>query len=482
MTPSTTISKTDGNLGVSSATERILAIIGTSSAGDYDTPTSVTSKNDLTDEFGNGPLVEACAYMIARGIPVVAVRANPATDGDYGSITDGVTGTATVAETASTFPTGNYDVIVEILTGGALGTAGITYRYSFDNGVGWSDETALGTSLIFALGRGVSFTLSSATSTLIAGDTWSVTTTGPVIGTGDLTDSFAALKLSSLEWLRVLVLATADATIIAQCESFATSFHADGKYPEVITNTRFRGSSDPDETRAEYQAAMAAIAIAGQTRETSVGVDQCELVSEVSGNRFRQPISIPYAARLMLIDDSQDAAAKSDGALPGVFLTTDSGDGKYHDERKHPGLDALGFTTLRTWGGRPITPGVYINNPRVISGAGSDYRYFQHSALINRVIEMTFQLFNNRLSKSVLVDSTTGKIRESSARALEEAVTADLRTAFEDSKRCSAVRCVVSRTDDILVTDTIHFDVQVVPLGVVKKFIGKAGLVRSLPA
>ncbi len=480
MTPSTSITKTDGNLGVSSNTERILAVIGTSSAGAYDTPTSVTSKNDLTTGFGSGPLVEACAYMISRGIPVVAIRSNPATDGTYGSVTTTIAGTATVTSTVGTHPVDLYDVVVQILTGGALGTTGITYRYSFDGGVSWSNETALGTSTTMALGRGVSFTLASAASTFIAGDTWSVTTVAPVNGTSDIADSFTALTSYSGEWLRVLVLASADATIIAQCETFAKSFHTDGKYPEVITCVRPRGAA---ETRATYQSVLAAMALTVQTTETSVCVDQCEIVSEVDAKRLRMPTSIPYAARLMLIDDSQDASAPADGELDGVFLFTAGGAANYHDERRWPGLDVLGFTTLRTWGGRPVNPGAYINNPRLLSGAGSDYRYFQHSAIVNRVIEKAFQLCNTRLSRSVLVDQGTGKIRESAAKSIEDAITEDLRTEFQRASppRVSGIRFVLSRTDDILATDTVHFDVQIQPLAYLKKFIGKAGLVRILP-
>lgn len=477
MTPKVTIQKTDGNLGVASNTDRILAIVATASAGAFDTAFTYTNKNDVTDEFVSGPLVEAGAYCIARGIPVVLIRSNPTTPGDYGTIDEtGVIGTATVAE-GVTAPDGDYDVIVEILTGGALGTAGIIFRSSHDNGVNWTEPQALGVSLTLTCGRGVSFTLAAAASTLLAGDRWTVTTTAPKILTGDLAESFTALSDFSGEWLRVLVLADGDATLLAQCNSFAESFHDEGKYPEVIACTRARGVA---ETRAAYQAVLAAIAAAVQSTEVSCCADACEIVSEVNGWRLRLPPSIPYAARLMAIDDSQDAAARADGALDGVFVETAEGERRYHDERRYPGLDALGFTTLRTWGGRPIVPGVYINNPRLLSGAGSDFRYFQLSAILNRAIERTHQLLQPRLSQGVLVDTSTGRIREDVAKSLEDAMDADLATEFRDPGRCSGIRFRLSRTDDVLATDTLHFDVEQVPLAYIKHFIGKAGLVKKL--
>lgn len=477
MLPIVQVKKTDGNLGVATNTERILAIIGTASAGDLNKAFAFANKNDVTDLWKTGPLVEAMTYMLDQGIPCVGIRSSPTTPGAYGTIDhSGVLGTATIAH-GSTVPVDDNDVVVEIITGGAIGTAGIVFQYSMD-GVNFSQPQALGTSATLTCDGGVSFTLTSTTSTLLAGDKWLVTTTAPKILSADLQTSFTALSDYSGEWLRVLVLADGDATILGECDVFAKSFHADGKYPEVIANTRARAVLT--ETRADFQTAMAAIAAAVQSSEVSCCVDACEMLSSVTGRRLRRPPSIPYAARTMLIDDSQDAAAKADGALPGVFVETATGVRNYHDERRYPGLDVLGFTTLRTWGGRPVSPGVYVCNPRVLSGSGSDYRYFQLSAIVNRVIESSFKLLEPKLSMSVLL-SDTGSIREDVAASIEEAVNAVLRTQYQTPGRVSGVRMTLSRTDDILSTDTISFDTKVQPLGVAKKFIGKTGLVRVLP-
>ncbi len=480
MLPIAQITKTDGNLGVAANTDRILAIIGSASSGDFDTAGSYTNRSDITDEFTSGPLVEAGAYMVDKGIPVVLIRSNPTTAGTYGTIDDaGVTGTAIIVAGA-TAPVDEYDVIVEIVTGGALATAGIIFKYSMDAGENWSNDQALGTSLTMTLEAGVSFTLSVATNTFIAGDTFSVTTVAPVVASADVTDSCTALTAYSGDWLRVLVLCKADATILANLDTFAESFHAEGKYPEVITNTRARNLGAA-ESRATYQTALAAIAAAVQSTEVSCCADQCELVSSVSGRRLRRPVAIPFAARTMLIDDSQDAAAKADGALPGVFLSTPAFETVYHDERRNPGLDALGFTTLRSWGSRPLSPGAYVCNPRLLSGAGSDYRYFQLSAIVNRIIESAFSLVEPKLSMSVLLNES-GTIREDVATSIEDAVTAELRTRYSDPGRVSGVRFTLSRTDNVLSTDQLTFNVQIQPLAYVKKFIGKAGLVRVLAA
>lgn len=477
MIPNVTISKTDRNLGVAADTDRILAIIGTSLAGETGKAFAFSNTNDAEEEYEGGPLLEAAGYMITEGVPIVTIRATPSVAGAYGAIDDdGVTGSATVVATGGTHPDADYDAAVEVLVGGALGTAGIVYRWTLDGGVNWSLPTSLGTGLVIALPGDVSFTLSAATDTLAEGDRWSVTTTGPKLSSSDLTPAFEALKDYSGEWLRVLVLTHADATILAACHAFATSFHKEGKYPEVITNLRPRGLA---EERPDYQAALAAEVAEVQSSEVSPVADQCEVVSALSGRRLRMLAAIPYAARLMLIDDSRDAAEKALGALPNVFLTTAAGERRYHDERRWEGLDALGITTLRTFGGRPISPGVYINNPRLLSGAGSDYRYFQLSAILNRIIETAFSLLNERLSARVLLNSE-GKIREDVASTVEEAASAELRTLYSDPGRVSNVRLKLSRTDNVLSTDTISFTVEAQPLAYTKKFIGKAGLARVI--
>lgn len=476
MIPNVNMQKTDGNLGVASSTDRILAVVGPSSAGTVGVAVSVTNKADLVTAFGQGPLVEACGYMIARGLPVVAVRSTGSTVGAYGAIVaTGKTGTSTITAGGSA-PQGDYDPVVQILTGGTVGTAGIVFRYSLDGGVNFSQGKSQGTATTMTLENGVSFALGAGT--LIANDTWSTSTTAPKSSSSDLAIALTALSDYSGEWLRVLVLADADTTILAQGASFTDPFHADGKYPEVITNVRPRGAA---ETRAAYQTALAAIAAAVQSAEVSCCVDQGETISEISGRRLRMPQSVPYAARTMLVDDAVDPSAKADGAVPNFFLTNAAGVSVYHDERKNPGLDVLGFTTLRSYGGRPVSPGVYVNNARVLSGAGSDYRFFQHSAIVNRVIEAAYSLLLPRLSQAVLLEAATGRIREDVAKSIEDACTTELRSRFADPGRVSGVRLVLSRTDNVLSTDTLSFSVQVQPLGYVKQFVGKVGLVRVLP-
>lgn len=473
-----TIQKTDGNLGVALDTERILAVIAPATSGDLNVAYSFATPSDLVDKFAGGKLVESCALLIQQGVPVISVRCSASVLGTYSAIDrTAVTGTGVIAA-GTTKPADDFDVVVQIVTGGTLGTAGIVFHYSLDAGVNWSAGVQLGTSLTMTLEQGVSFALSGAAGTLLAGDTWTCSTTGPRASSTDLAAAFTALQDYDGEWLRILVLADADSTILGQCDAYAKSYWADGKYPEIVTNTRARGAA---ETRPAYQSALALISAAVQSTEISCCVDQCEMTSAVSGRRLRQPQAIAYAARLMQNDDSEDASAPADGALTNVFLATAAGAKVYHDERRNPGLDALGFTTFRTYRGKPRLPGVYVNNPRLLAGSTSDYQFFQHSALENRIIEKTYALLLPRLSRGVMCNATTGRIRADVAAAIEDDVNGILRAEFVDTKRASAVQFALSRTDDVLRNFKISFSCAFIPLAYPKEFTGKSGLVAALP-
>jgi hypothetical protein len=484
MLPIASITKTDGNLGVTQPTDRILAVVGYAPSGSTNQATSVTDKNTLTTTFGSSGIgVEAVSYLLNEGVPCVFINPTCSTAATYGAIGEtGVGGTANGFITAgTTHPSGDYDVIVTITLGGTTGTGPITWTYSLDNGVTTSLPQSLGTGLTFTLDSGVSFAVSTG-KTFLTGDVFTCTTTPPKMSSSDLVTAFAALTSYAGEWLRVLALSVdATDTIMADGVTFAASFHSQGKYPEVILNTRARNVAS-SESFATYLGVLAPYSAAVQSAEVTVCADQCEIVSLVSGRRLRLPPAIAVAARLMTNDDSHDAAAKADGALDDVFLTTASGAANYVDERKTPGLDALGYTTLRTWGGRPISPGAYINNARLLAGPLSDYQFFQESAIENRIIEEAYQLLSPMLSMSVLLDPATGFIRPDVADSIENTITAHLRNDFKDPGRVSDLLFQLSRTDNLLSTFTLTFKISTVPLGYVKFFTGKSGLARILPS
>ena len=479
MVPKVSNQKTDGNLGVASQTDRILVIIAPCEKGPLNAPSAFVSSSDVLSLYGQGELTEAVSYVIdVAGLPVVAMRGQASIVATKSTVdATGAVGTSVVTATGNALDT--YDIRLEVLEGGTVGTTGISVRFSLDGGQTFSLPQGLGVATVFAIpSSGISF--SFAAGTLVSGDDYRVTTVGPQMNVTDLGLAFTALRNYDGDWLRVLPMGIeGTATVLSACNVEAIAYHASNKYPEFIVPLRPRTLEPAEETRAAYQAAMAAVVAPVQSLEVSPVADQCEIVSSVTKRRIRRAAALPVAARLIgVANDSVDAAEVSLGALPGVFLSDASGTIRYHDEFRFPGLDELGITTLRTWGGRPRLKGAYVNNARLLSGPGSDYRYFQHTAIHNRIIESACSILQPKLSMGVLLNAD-GTIREDIAKGIEDAASAELRTLYSDPGQVSGVRLVLSRTDNVLSTDAISFWVPIQPKAYIKEFRGKSGLVRT---
>lgn len=462
----------DGSLGVLPAESgRLYAVIGTSQSGTANAPATFGRVTDLLSAYGYGPLTEAAALHIDRtGRPVVVVKCAAATTtGAMGTIDDsGVTGTAStfIIHTASTFPLGDYEVRVKIVTGGTLGVAGITYRYSLDGGRNYSAVQALGTGLIIApANTGVSFSITTA-KTLIAGDIFGATTTAPA-GTGsEIGDAMDALKASSVSWEILHIASPIDATIFDTVETKFAALAPLGKFRAWIGNTRFPTDA---ESEATYLSSLSTAFLSKSTVVGELCAGCARIVSAVPGRAFqyRLPISYVVGSREASVARHIDSADVNLGALIGVSLRDANGNPvlTLHDETINPGLDDARFTTLRTWEG---LAGVYITRPRIFSAEGSDFSIMPLRRVMNLAREVTRLGLQRRLNQPVLVDKRTGFILEKEAKEIEAYINGLLSAALAPAPMASGWSFALSRTDNILSTKTLSGDTRVIPLGYVE--------------
>lgn len=339
------------------------------------------------------------------GHPVVLVRSDNSTAGAYGAITD--TGTGTSTPTAGvTEPVDAFDVKVEFIEGGTVGVAGITYRWSIDGGKTKSKTLALGVANSITIpDTGVTIALGAGT--IVAGDSISFTTTAPANTNADLAASLEALRVTSLPFDAVLLDIDADATTVATCDLWLKNLgNQKGKFKTIILTARPRG---PIETEAEYRDAMALLFDAAASIDILVCADRADLVSVLRGVKMPRPTGLMVASRGMAIPVGEDAARVARGPLPGVSITDERRNPKYHDEANFPGLDDLRLTTLRTFEGRE---GVFITNARLLSPTGSDYVYWQHARVINRASEIAHAKYTELLSSGVKKSDEVGPAGE----------------------------------------------------------------------
>ncbi len=461
-TPDVLITQLDGALGIQPPSgSKMLAICGPADSGPIATPAAFARIVDITGTFGGGPTVEAAAFEIEHfGKPVIFIRTNATTLGSFGTIvTTGVTGTSVVAVDATTHPNDDYEVAVRIVAGGVRGTAGITYQESLDGGRTWSAVKALGvaTSIIVAGSGGVAFTL--AAGTLVANDTWSVRGNAPLWSAADLAAALDALKASNMPWEACLVVGPIDATALSTIDGKAAAMAALGKYRYFIGNTRM---PNPGETEAAYKTALDGIFGGLSSKSISLWAGAAKVVSSVNYRKYRRPVAMPVAAMLANVSPEINIAQLDVGHLDGVEIRDSNGNPDEHDETINPGLDDSRFGTLRTWEGEA---GVFANWPRIFASAGSDFQLVPFRRVMNIFCETLRGYMIRRIAKPIRVDKVTGYILEADALEIEAGAGAILRAVIMQKPMASKVAFVLSRTDNLLSTQTLTGDGRLTPLG-----------------
>src|ERR1700722_17379864 len=151
-TPNVTIQKaTFATVQAPPSTVGVLAILAGSSTGTVGVPSGFARSNLAVQQFGYGVLTEAASYLLAfANNPVVLCKLTTTNAGTYtGLNVTGVLGTSVV--TTSGAPFDHYVMSVTVVNGGTVGTPGITYTWSPDNGNIVNGAVALGSATTITL-------------------------------------------------------------------------------------------------------------------------------------------------------------------------------------------------------------------------------------------------------------------------------------------------------------------------------------------
>ena len=128
--------------------DQTVCVMGTTYAG-TDEPRPWGSSDDIAAEYTSGPAARDGRHLVTRtGLGLIIQRVAEATPGAYGTLDDSAfTGTAVPEVVAATVPRDEGELYVRFEAGGTIGTAGITYYKSDDNG-------RLGADTLYKLGTG----------------------------------------------------------------------------------------------------------------------------------------------------------------------------------------------------------------------------------------------------------------------------------------------------------------------------------------
>lgn len=447
--PDVSIDILDGALGLVVAGALAMAVIGVCSSGTVNEVVAVSSKSDLVSKFGTGPAVEAAALALdVAGGPILMCRINGSVAGSVGTVS--VTGTGPANNVAFTgTPLDAYEIAVEILTGGARGTA--TFRYALDAnnpaGPTWSD--AIATAATYAL-SGTGLTLTFASATYVAEDLYRADCVAPGYSSTDVQNAFAALFADPRRWRFVHLVGQAStaagaATIASALDTLMTSAEASARYAWALM-------AAPSDSDANLLAAFASFS----STRVAVAAGFAKQASPINGRVSTRSVAQVIAAHIASQRLSEDAGRVRGGALKGIVSVS-------RDEQVTPGLDAR-FAVLRSIVGKT---GYFVSTGRIMAASGSDFSLVQYRQVMDEGCTVARAALLEYVNESVRVN-VSGTIFELDARAIEADVRASLSDALLSPGHASAVSVQVDRTNNVLSTQKLIGKLRIRPNGYLK--------------
>lgn len=355
-----------------------------------------------------------------------------------------------------TVPNDQYEVIAKIVAGGASGSQ--TYQVALDSsnpGVPTYSATLTGPAVTspFYLVPGTGITLAfSVAGTFVAGDTFAGLTGAPGYSATDVNNALIAILATPTDFAFIHLVgqaanSAAAAAMTAVLDTQMTSAANAYRYCFAVQEL-------PADTDSNIVAAFAST--------VSLRVAACasfeSLASAVTGRVQSRPSAWVIADRTSLVPVGRDISAVADGACPGVVKLA-------RDEAATPALDAARISTLRTHVG---FPGFFICNGQMLSPIGSDFRYIHLRRVMDKASKVARIALMAFLNSGVRVNAN-GTIYENDARNIEATVNSALASALVQPVQASSVSTVVSRTQNILSTQTLAVTIRVTPLGYAKQ-------------
>jgi hypothetical protein len=430
----------------------------------------------VADVFGYGPMPDLSGNLAQSGATVVCTRST-ATAGVVGSVTFSGTGTSDLSVSGNSYD--RYDVIITVVRSGNVGDAngpGITI--SFDYGRTTSGEirvpvNGIVTTFTAQTGMTLTFTSTNPNETMVVGDTYTFSAAAPTSTAAQVVTALQGLAAGNEPFSYVYVTGAYSAADCVTIASQLGTMRTAGWFIGGILESVDQSSTD---TQAEWMADLQDdFALTFQSNFTSIAAGYIPVQSAQTGSFLWRSIGWLAAVRLALVAVSRDLGAPNDGALapfqnanPAVSLFLPPN--KFvHDERTNPGLDVDKFLTIRSF--NPNTSsnvGYYISNPRVMSAATSDYKYIQYVRVADEAARLSQSFWILQLSSDILVNPQTGKILEAVAVQLEQGSDQSMAPLI-NAQDVSFLRTVVSRSDDIINTETLTVTIQIVPKAYVKQ-------------
>lgn len=468
--PSQTLTIRDPGLGIVEPSASAPLCIGTCGGGTAaaNTVQVVNSHQQAIDLFGYGPLSSTLAHIISiAGGPIPAIKSAGSVAATTSAVTQtGAGPTISITGTAR----GTYAGKIEIVAGGAVGTA--TFKYSLDGGVTYGPVRATA-STYNTVKSGL--TLNFAAGTYVAGEIYSFTTTAPHLNATDLQAAMAVARATGESYAFPVICgdaadATAGATLFGALASEMTSLSNVFRYKGALMSSGVDTASAVKTAFAASADTRIGVAFGTSTRSEALGMEGHGMPT--------LPLVDSVAARAASVLVSTDLKRVPSGPLVGVTAVS-------HDEfANNQGLNDAGFITARTW---PDYAGYYITQGNIKAPAGSDYQRWHTRRVMDLAMTEVYRAQSLLMGTSVrTVADPVGAIDPRDAAQIEAQVLAKLQSVLlapvseEGTKgHVSDVRYVIDRTTNVLATETITSTLSIRPRGYASFISTQVGMVAA---
>jgi len=447
---------------------------GYSSLGAPNVMKTYSSIPALIAEQGQGPAVEAAAFDLANtGGPIRFMKTATSVAGALSAVTASGGGpTVSVATSPANTPFDDYQAIIAIVTGGVLGAG--KFKYSLDNGVTYSEVQTIPAGGTYAIAN-TNITVTFASGTYVANETYSFTTTAPMWNSTDLGNLFTAITADTTTVWDYIVLSgrqatgSAAATLAAALQTQLTTLANAFRYK--------RGMMDGgDEATSSILTAFASTV----ANRVLVSYRSCVLPTAKPFPGWGTPkvrLLTAFAQKAHAALPSTDLARVRSGPIPGCISIE-------HNEQLTEVMDAAKISTARTI---PNLQGFFLTNGNLKSAAGSDFKYWQHGRLMDIACAAVYLRQAFWLSAGIRTNAN-GTIFEADAAAIELDVSSYLDALLTQPKNAegkqghvSAFQYVINRQTNFQSTGILLSDLAIQPLGYIKFFTTTLGYVAGFP-
>jgi hypothetical protein len=409
-----------------------------------------TDPEQVESAIGDGPLRDllVSALSISR-TSVSAIALEGTLPGTKTEVTSGPANTGTGSIAVSGNPRNEYDISVEIVSGGGLNEA--TFRITLDGLPGKLSTVPNGDGRYEIPGTGLTIQFSPGGSGFAEGDSFSFSTTAPSATNGEVLDAIDEILKAklSIEWIAIAGISAAP--LWAALATKAIGASEVYQYLFFVAQARYKAASETLDQWVNALCGSERGSVASTRLEVCAGwIEEADSNGQIDVRGLIGVYCGTLAARK--VQDGPDAV-KFGGIAAATALKPDGiNDG--HIEN----LKNAGYVTVRKYVG---LKGIYITSGQMMSEEGSDYDLVERRRVMDKACR------NLYVAQLPAVNDTVTIGKDGSPEGIDMFVAksqAPLET-MKTNREISDGYVVVPPGQNILADKKLRTKVRIVPLG-----------------